>query len=75
MMRHTVDCSMITMEEYCEVLNHQLKRMSSSDNLESLVENSLFTSLMRRCTKCHTSDEVRLRLVIKAVLMPQENQN
>ena len=37
------------MDEFCEMLNDYLKKISSSENLKSLVGKSLFISLMRRC--------------------------
>ena len=35
------------MDECCEILNDQLKIMSKLDNLQSLVNNSLFILSMR----------------------------
>ena len=39
--------SKVAMDDSCEILNDHLKRMSSSDNLDSLVNKSLFISVAR----------------------------
>ena len=46
MMKHNIVGGMLVMDECCEILNDQLKRMSKSAYLQSLVNKSLFISLM-----------------------------
>ena len=41
----------VAIDESCEILNDHLKKMSSSSNLDSLVNKSLYISVARRCTQ------------------------
>ena len=50
-MRQKENGGMIAIDECCEVLNDHLKKMTSFVKIDSLVNKSLFISLMKRCTK------------------------
>lgn len=41
----------VAMDESYEILNAHHKRMFSSDNLDSIINKSLFISVARRCTQ------------------------
>lgn len=58
MMSYTSKGDMLCIDECCEILNDQLKKMSCSDNnLQSLMNKSLFVSLKRRYKKCTLGDK------------------
>ena len=58
MMRQKKNEGMVAITERCEVLNDHLKKMTSSVKLDLLVNNSLFVSMIKRCTRILDSDNV-----------------
>ena len=53
--RRTKGHNMMAMDKCCEILNDYLKKMISSANLSSLVNTSLFVSLIQRCKNVYSA--------------------
>ena len=65
----------VAIDESCEILNDHLKIMSSSSNLDSLVNKSLYISVARRCTQNLVLNNRRQSLKSSGASIPPTRKN